>query len=46
MREDGRCLVSQEVLLEERLHRIKTAVALEKPDRVPIVLEYAGLLLA
>jgi hypothetical protein len=34
--------VSQEALLEERLHRIKTAVALEKPDRVPVVLEYAG----
>ncbi len=34
--------MSQEVLLEERLRRIKTAVALEKPDRVPVVLEYAG----
>ena len=29
-------------LLVERLARIKKAVALEPPDRVPVVLEYAG----
>jgi hypothetical protein len=29
-------------LLAERLGRIKKAVALEAPDRVPVVLEYAG----
>jgi len=34
--------MSQEDLLQERLTRIKQAVALEKPDRTPIVLEYAG----
>jgi len=28
-------------LADERLNRIKTAVALEAPDRVPVVLEYA-----
>jgi hypothetical protein len=30
-------------LLNERLGRILTLVALKKPDRVPVVLEYAGL---
>jgi len=35
MTENGR-------LLNERLKRILTAVALEKPDRVPVVLEYAA----
>jgi hypothetical protein len=34
--------MSQHALLEERLHRIQQAVALEKPDRVPVVLEYCG----
>ncbi len=29
-------------ILEQRLERILKAVALEKPDRVPVVLEYAG----
>ncbi|MEN8244457.1 MAG: uroporphyrinogen decarboxylase family protein [Thermodesulfobacteriota bacterium] len=29
-------------LHDERLNRILTSVALEKPDRVPVVLEYAG----
>lgn len=29
-------------LSAERLNRILTAVALEKPDRVPVVLEYSG----
>jgi len=29
-------------LLGERLNRISMAVALEKPDRVPVVLEYSG----
>ncbi|MBW2438831.1 MAG: hypothetical protein JRH12_00030 [Deltaproteobacteria bacterium] len=29
-------------LYSQRLNRILTAVALEKPDRTPVVLEYAG----
>ena len=29
-------------LLQERLDRIKTAVALEQPDRIPVVLEYGA----
>ena len=29
-------------LLEERKARILSAVSLEKPDRIPVVLEYAG----
>lgn len=29
-------------ILAERLNRILTSVALEKPDRVPVVLEYSG----
>ena len=29
-------------LYNERLNRIKTAVALEKPDRIPVVLEYGA----
>ncbi len=29
-------------LLCERMHRIKKAVALEKPDRVPVVMEYGA----
>ena len=29
-------------LLNERLTRIKQAVALERPDRVPVVLEYGA----
>lgn len=29
-------------LLEQRYNRIKSAIALEKPDRVPVVLEFAG----
>jgi hypothetical protein len=29
-------------LIKERLSRIRKAIALEKPDRVPVVLEYAG----
>lgn len=34
--------MGEEALLQERLARIEKAVALEKPDRTPIVLEYAG----
>jgi hypothetical protein len=34
--------VQTERLYQERLKRILDAVALEKPDRVPVVLEYAG----
>lgn len=34
--------MKNERLLAERLNRISTAVALEKPDRVPVVLEYSG----
>ena len=29
-------------LLDQRLNRIKQAVALETPDRIPVVLEYSG----
>ena len=29
-------------LYDERLNRILKSVALEKPDRVPVVLEYSG----
>ena len=31
-----------EALFQERMARIRKAVALERPDRVPVVLEYAG----
>jgi len=34
--------VNSKSLLNERLHRIKKAVALEKPDRVPVVMEYGA----
>jgi len=34
--------MSQIPLLEERLNRILKVVALEKPDRTPVVLEYSG----
>jgi len=34
--------LGNERLLAERLNRISMAVALEKPDRVPVVLEYSG----
>jgi hypothetical protein len=34
--------MDQETALAARLNRIRQAVALEKPDRVPVVLEYAG----
>jgi hypothetical protein len=34
--------VSQEILYQERWSRIQQAVALEKPDRTPVVLEYSG----
>jgi hypothetical protein len=34
--------VREDNLLQDRLTRIKRAVALEKPDRIPVVLEYAG----
>ena len=34
--------MENERLLAERLNRISMAVALEKPDRVPVVLEYSG----
>jgi len=34
--------MSLETLRQERLDRILTAVALGKPDRVPVVLEYGG----
>lgn len=34
--------VDNRMLLEERMSRIRKAVALEKTDRVPVVLEYAG----
>jgi hypothetical protein len=29
-------------ILEQRLNRILRAVALEKPDRTPVVLQYSG----
>jgi hypothetical protein len=29
-------------LYTERLDRIKTAIALEKPDRIPVVMEYGA----
>jgi len=32
----------QDYLLEQRLNRILKAVALEKPDRTPVVLQYSG----
>jgi len=34
--------MDQTSLLEQRLNRILKSVALEKPDRVPVVLEYSG----
>jgi uroporphyrinogen-III decarboxylase len=34
--------MNQNYLLSKRLSRIKKAVALEKPDRVPVVLEYCA----
>ena len=34
--------MSQESLFQQRLTRIMQAVALEKPDRTPVVLEYSG----
>jgi len=38
----GGLVLGNERLLGERLNRILMAVALEKPDRVPVVLEYSG----
>lgn len=32
----------QRMLFQERMNRIRKAVALQRPDRVPVVLEYAG----
>ena len=34
--------MKKEKLYQERLTRVLTAVALEKPDRIPVVLEYSG----
>ena len=34
--------MKQEALVNDRLTRIKKAVALQKPDRVPVVLEYSS----
>ncbi len=34
--------MNQQTLFQERLTRIRRAVALEKPDRIPVVLEYSG----
>lgn len=34
--------IDREALMEERLTRIRKSVALERPDRVPVVLEYGS----
>ena len=34
--------MDNELILEERITRIRKAVSFAKPDRVPVILEYAG----
>jgi hypothetical protein len=34
--------MDNELILEERITRIGKAVSFAKPDRVPVILEYAG----
>jgi hypothetical protein len=38
----GKGEMPQDYLLRQRLNRILQAVALEKPDRTPVVLQYSG----
>ncbi len=41
-KEERDAIVENDPILAERLNRILMSIALEKPDRVPVVLEYSG----
>ena len=41
-KEERDAMVENDRILAERLNRILMSIALEKPDRVPVVLEYSG----